>query len=269
MTPLQSASLSESVLTAMSDVAARIIMPRYTKLAAGDVRSKTHPGDLVTVADEEAEQELTRIFGDLLPGSICVGEEAVASTPELIESLRSDAPVWIIDPIDGTANFVNGRPRFAVMVALVRGGQTVLGWIHDPVSGNSLWAEQGAGTWLQTDSNTRRLTIRPQDGKPLSDMIAELHHPDFNLFKGKFARITRLGSAAHDYWAMADGRMQVLCYRRIKPWDHAAGVLIHAEAGGYNRLLSGEPYNPCIRDQTGLLCAPNPEIWEHVAGFRN
>ena len=264
-----SASLSRAVLTAMRDVAARIIMPRYTNLKDSDVRSKNHPGDLVTIADEEAERDLTRMFLDLLPGSKCVGEEAVAKTPTLIENLSSDAPVWIIDPIDGTANFVNGRPRFAVMVALVRGGETVMGWIHDPVTGHSLWAELGAGTWLQTDKGTQRQMIQTQDGLPLSELIAELHHPDFNLHKGKFARITRLGSAAHDYWAMADGRMQVLCYRRIKPWDHAAGVLIHAEAGGYNGLLSGQPYNPCIREQAGLLCAPSADVWEKVAGLRN
>lgn len=267
MTARAQAALSDSVLTAMRDVAARLIMPRYKSLADGEVRSKTHPGDLVTIADEEAEEELSSILTNLLPGSRVVGEEAASKDPSVLDHLASDDPVWIIDPVDGTANFVNRRDRFGVVIALMQDGVTTMGWILNPVSGEALVAERGEGTWLHTsEEEPHQLKIARADQTPLADMAAGLNHPDFSLAKGKFARVTRLGSAAHDYWSLADGNTQVLCYRRLKPWDHTAGALIHTEAGGYNRLLSGDAYNPRIRDQVGLLCTPTEKIWKRVSG---
>ena len=82
-----------------------------------------------------------------------------------------------------------------------------------------------------------------------------------------FARNVRHGSAAHDYWAISEGRIQLLAYRRLKPWDHAAGTLIHAEAGGINKLLNGAPYRPGMPDQEGLLSAPDAELWNKVAAM--
>jgi fructose-1,6-bisphosphatase/inositol monophosphatase family enzyme len=268
MTVSEGATLSDSVLAAMGEVSERIIMPRYKSLSEGDVRSKTHPGDLVTIADEEAERELSRVFRELLPGSLVVGEESVSENPELLNQLETDNSVWIIDPIDGTSNFVHGRDQFGVVVALVRGGETVMGWILNPISRDALRAERGEGTWLRNAEGDHRQTIRETEEGPLAGMTAGLYHPEFSLLKGKFARVMRLGCAAHDYWSLASGNMQVLCYRRLKPWDHAAGALIHKEAGGYNQLLSGEAYNPCTRDQVGLLCAPSAEIWADVAKLK-
>src|SRR5690606_32917852 len=89
-------------------------------------------------------------------------------------------------------------------------------------------------------------------------------HKDLHGIRGAFARNVRLGSAAHDYWGLVEGRIQVLAYKRLKPWDHAAGLLIHTEWGGYNRMLSGAPYNPALRDQAGVLCTPNEQIWRKV-----
>jgi fructose-1,6-bisphosphatase/inositol monophosphatase family enzyme len=95
-------------------------------------------------------------------------------------------------------------------------------------------------------------------------MTAGLYNRDLAVLKGKFARIVRLGSAAHDYWSLTDGRMQVLAFRRLKPWDHAAGVLIHAEAGGYSKMLSGQDYAPAAQDQVGILCTPTEAIWRAI-----
>ncbi|MBD25434.1 MAG: inositol-1-monophosphatase [Candidatus Marinimicrobia bacterium] len=268
----QKTSLSESVLTAMRDVSARVIMPLYNNLSKNDVRAKNHSGGLVTVADEKAEIELNLVLKSLLPGSQCIGEESVSKTPNLIKTLNSDDPIWVIDPIDGTSNYVNGRPKFAVMISLLHGGETVMGWIYNPISDSSLRAEQGEGAWTtQGGDEVRRLKIPPESSgsSSLSNMVAELHHPDFKPYKKKFGSIVRMGSAAHDYWALSDGRLQILSYRRLEPWDHAAGVLIHSEAGGYNRLLSGDNYNPCTPNQSGLLCAPNAHIWAKVLKLTN
>ncbi len=256
--------LGAATIAAMRDVAETYILPRYKKLADDDVRTKTGPTDLVTVADIESEHALTPILSGLLPGSKVIGEEAASADAGVLRHLAGDDPVWIIDPIDGTANFVNGSARFAVMIALVRRGETLMGWIHDPVANRTLWAEKGAGAWLEEGSSLTRVRQPPLASNNLSDMNAGLYDREMGDLKGKFARVMRLGSAAHDYWSLTDGRLQVLSFRRLKPWDHAAGTLIHQEAGGYNCMRSGLPYAPAQKDQVSILCAPNRHIWDVV-----
>lgn len=261
-----SGKLGEAVVAAIRDVAETYILPRYQKLARGDVRSKTHPGDLVTVADVESEQALAKILPTLLPGSEVIGEEAAAADAAVLNHLAGDSAVWIIDPVDGTANFVDGRPTFAVILALVRRGETLMGWIHDPVAHRTLWAQKGAGAWLQEQFGTpQRVHVPPPPSEALADLTAGLYAKTFASVKGKFKRIVRLGSAAHDYWSLIDGRMHVLSFSYLKPWDHAAGILIHDEAGGHTRLVTGAAYSPAARDQPPSLSAPNKKIWDSIA----
>lgn len=269
---VDAAHLVDSVCAALGDIAQTIILPRYKRLAAGEVRAKSHAADLVTIADEESERVLAPQLMALLPGSKVVGEEAVADDPGALEGLLRHDPIWIVDPIDGTLNFVNGNPAFATIVALVSQGETVLGWIHDPLSGRTLWAEKGKGAWLRPpkalSAPTDTRILLPEDIKrpdvDFTTLNAALYNKEFAGAKGKFARNFRQGSAAHDYWALAEGRLHVLGYRSLKPWDHAAGLLIHGEAGGYHSLLSGAAYSPVVAGQTGLLAAPSAEIWRRV-----
>ena len=265
MSLLGSATLHQNVVAALREVAGEVIVPRFNNLRKGDVRSKTHPADYVTIADEEAEQRLIPILQRLVPQSRVVGEEGTSADVGTLEAFAGSDPVWVIDPIDGTANFVNGVARFAVMLALVHRGETLMGWIHEPLAGKTLVAEKGAGAWLIDVTGASVPQRIPAAPFAFQDMVVALHHRDFKTLHGKFARNVRLGSAAHDYWSLSDGRIQLLAYRRLKPWDHAAGVLIHAEAGGFNQLLNGQPYRPALPDQEGLLGAQSAAIWHEVA----
>src|SRR5260221_7511219 len=130
----------------IAEAAAAEIAPRFGKLAASDIREKA-PDDLVTVADLAMERRLTPALGDLLPGSTVVGEEAVSDDALIQDRLDGEDWVWLIDPVDGTTNFAEGRPMIAVIVALVHRGRTVAGWIHDPLAGTTATAEDGAGAW--------------------------------------------------------------------------------------------------------------------------
>lgn len=265
----------DAVCTALADIAQSIILPRYKQLGESDVRAKTSATDLVTIADEESEQALASRLVALLPGSKVVGEEAVAADPAVLPGLLAHDPIWIVDPIDGTLNFVHGHDAFASVVALVSGGETILGWIHDPLSGRTIWAERGKGCWrrppqaLSRPSDTR---VKLPDeikrpGVDLKSLNAALYDKRFAGAKGAFARNANQGSAAHDYWALAEGRLHLSGYRNLKPWDHAAGVLIHSEAGGTARLLSGAPYTPVAAGQTGILSAPSEDVWRRVAAL--
>src|SRR4051794_10278381 len=104
----------------MAGAAGRAILPRFCALAQHEIEGKS-PGELVTVADREAEALLAAGLAPLLPGSRVIGEEACSADPRLIDAL-GEGIVWLVDPLDGTGNFAAGRPEFAVMVALLRDG---------------------------------------------------------------------------------------------------------------------------------------------------
>jgi fructose-1,6-bisphosphatase/inositol monophosphatase family enzyme len=246
----------DEVARIIAAVGAAEVMPRFQNLLAADIREKG-PGDLVTVADEAAERQLAAALGALLPGSRIIGEEAVAADPRHLQALAGDEPVWLIDPIDGTANFASARPIFAMMVALVHRGETLMGWIHDPVARSSAIAVRGEGAW--------------RDGKRMQ--VARIGEDRATPLMGNRRLARRLGDhppfaftpfdlrcAGHEYLALADGSAHFTLYNRLHPWDHAAGHLLHREAGGFGARLDGSPYTPRIADG-GLLLTPDEASW--------
>ncbi len=252
----------DSVTRLIAEVAATEIMPRFKALGEDGVRTKSHAQDLVTDADVEAEKVLTARLTALLPGSVVVGEEAVHGDRRLLDRIGGEAPVWIVDPVDGTANFVHGRPRFATAVALVQGTRTVAGWIHDPVADDTATVEVGGGAWLRAEGRGPvRLGVGGQ-GLPLARLEASVTRKPPS-FHAAFARVRRQGSAAHDYRDLASGRLHVATFSRLMPWDHAAGVLLHAEAGGHGALIDGRPYCPTLREGIVLL-APDLDQWRRA-----
>ncbi len=233
------------------------VLSRFCNLQSGEVREKS-PGDFVTEADVQAEKVLTRRLKDILPGSLVVGEEAVAADRDVLLRLDKDEPVWVIDPVDGTRNFAHSHPMFAVIVALVRGGQTLLGWIYDPVNEVMAIAEAGGGTWIDGD----RMQVAPD--LPLSRMQGSAGYRDRNdPLVLAVDRLVHNHSAAHDYLQLIQGQLHFASYRRLNPWDHAAGVLMHAEAGGYSALLDSRPYRP-VAVGRGLLLAPSEASWHEL-----
>jgi fructose-1,6-bisphosphatase/inositol monophosphatase family enzyme len=243
------------------EAAAEEIMPRYAKLAAGDVREKG-PGDLVTVVDEAMEYRLTAQLQDLLPRSVVIGEEAAARDGAVLRRLATDEPVWIIDPVDGTSNFAQANGDFGVMVALVAGRHGVAGWIYDPVGGRMATAEIGAGARL----NGERLGVAaaPSDPAQLSGVLLAGFYGDQELgrrVQQRRERVRALKSrrcAASEYLRLASGEMHFALFT----WDHAAGVLIHSEAGGYNAYVDGGVYRPDRTTAPGLLMAPDASSWQ-------
>ncbi|MFM2042192.1 MAG: hypothetical protein RLY86_768 [Pseudomonadota bacterium] len=257
--------LDPDVVSALlAEVAAVEIMPRFRNLSAGDIRLKG-PGDVVTVADEAAERYLTSRLTDLLPGSTVLGEEGAAADPTQMARLSGDAPVWIIDPIDGTQNFTQGKPVFAVMVALVRSGRTVAGWIHDPIGNRTAVAEIGAGAWMGGER------LRVAAPAPLAESTGALKNrffePDLarriESAMGIVAEAFDLYCAGHEYLRLVTGTAHLACYRRLMPWDHAPGVLIHGEAGGWSARFDGSPYDPTVTGG-GLLLAPDRGSWRDL-----
>ncbi len=257
-------------LDAISDVlkaaSAIEIVPRFGRLAAEDVREK-RPNDLVTVADEAMERRLTAELTALLPGSLVVGEEAVAADPSIRDRLAGDGWIWVIDPVDGTANFARGHPLVAVILALVYRGETVAGWVLDPLSGSILTAERGSGTWI--DGCPWRMA-QPTDLSGQPTIVADRWFPP--SLRAELKRRAQalpagrrpLFCSGQEYLAFARGEVAGLCAYTIYPWDHAAGALAVSEAGGHVANFYGQPYRPSQRSG-GLLIAPSANLWRQTA----
>jgi len=255
----------ETVTRLIAEIAAEEVLPRFRRLAEGEVREKA-AGELVTVADEAAERRLEARLKDLWPGSVVLGEEAAARDVAVMDYLAGEAPVWVVDPVDGTGNFARGREPFAVMVALVRGGETLAAWIHDPVTGRTARAELGGGALL--DGMRLRVAVAPLSA---ASMSGTLHSGQFGSreinrrLEKRRQRVHALKSlrcAGAEYVRLAAGQQHFSFFTKLAPWDHAPGALLFTEAGGVARLLDGRAYTPLRRDSDGLLLAPDDASWQ-------
>ena len=243
------------------------IMPMFRNLQTGDIRDKTGPLDLVTVADERAEAVITAALTRHFPGCAVIGEEAASADPGLLDRLGDAELTFVVDPIDGTSNFAAGLPLFGVMVAALRRGEIVAAVIHDPVGDDHALALRGEGAWIETPDG-RQTDLRVASPAPPGSMTGAVswrYMPE--PMRGQVcARLPRLGDAwsfrcaAHQYRMIAAGHCHHAVFYRLMPWDHAAGWLLHREAGGWSAQFDGRPYDPA-RTAGGLICAPDRESW--------
>ncbi|WP_234537413.1 inositol monophosphatase family protein [Streptomyces shenzhenensis] len=221
------------------------IQPRWRRLADHEVDQKNGPHDLVTDADRLAERYLTATLGSLLPGSVVVGEEAVHADPETYDALQGDAPVWIVDPVDGTRQFVRGEDGFCTLVALAHRGVLLASWTYAPAREQLATAVRGKGAFLDGE---RLLAGAPEAGR---DLRIATSHPDYTTDAQKRALLPLwsdglaprpCGSAGLEYLAVARGESDATVFSWEAAWDHAAGLLLVEEAGGAHLTLAGEPF---------------------------
>ena len=254
----------ERVADIVRETAAAEIVPRFRQLRQEDIREKK-PGDLVTLADLEAERQLTQRLTAISPGSLVLGEEAAAEDPARLGVLTTDASLWIVDPIDGTANFARGRTGFAVIVARIEQRAVRAGWIYDPLEELMVIAERGAGAW----SRGMRLAVasetepRRMKGAAYGRTRAGTRAATALESAGRIGRVRNLGCSALEYAEIAFGRAHFSLHSRSLPWDHAAGILIVREAGGIAGFADRSVYDPSILDRP-VLATSNEIAWEAV-----
>lgn len=259
-------TLHAPVETLMREVAETIMMPRYRKLAADEVMEKG-PDDPVTIVDRESEALFNDRLPALLPGSRVVGEEACAADAALMDTL-GEGVVWIVDPLDGTANFAAGEGAFGIMVALAEGGIVQAGWIYDPVRGRMCHAALGKGAFV----DGARVTARPSGAAVPIAALATKYLPDARrprvaaAVAGTLGEVPVPGCAAEQYPRVALGENDVALFGRTLPWDHAPGVLFLEEAGGRVAYLDGGLYRVTER-RAGMIAAASPALWDYAAGL--
>ncbi len=257
-------ALLAEVAALMREVAEVAVLPRFRSLAAHEIVEKS-PGELVTSADREAELRLRDGLDRLGVGARVVGEEAAAETPALLDGI-GDGLVWLVDPLDGTANFAAGREPFGMMVALVDDGVPIAGWMFDPISGRMCQAARGLGATI--DGVAVRTHI-PTGTQPVASLATQFMSADRRArvharAERDFTLMPIPRCAAESYPRLALGQNHVALFQRILPWDHAAGVLFIEEAGGRAAHWDGQPYRVGSAS-SGLLVAASEDLWGHAA----
>ena len=231
----------------------------------GAVRSKTTPTDPVTVVDTETERLLRDRLAELRPGDPILGEEGGGPTDPA--GTPADAVTWVLDPIDGTVNFVYGIPAYAVSIGVQVGGVSVAGAVADVVGDLVYSAATGLGAHV-IDQNG----VRPLQCATVDDLSMALLGTGFGYARRRRAAqadllarllpvvrdVRRIGSAALDLCMVAAGRLDAFYEHGLQPWDSAAGALIAAEAGA--RVFLPPPEI----DGAGLVLAAAPGIAEQL-----
>lgn len=257
----------EKVARLIAEIAHEEIMPRYGKLAAGEIREKTGPNDLVTAADEAAERALEKALSAIRPDAGFVGEELAARHPEAANVLTGAGAYWVVDPIDGTRNFVNRVDEFGVIVALVENGETRAGWIYAPPEGACAIAEKGEGATWRGEPIRREAKARGKliGLRSLGALPAERQERIRKKLKENFDSRSNQCSA-YAYISLARGAADFKLSSLIYPWDHAAGALLVEETGGKAAFLNdGAPYRPGPFIVKPLLVSARESDWERIA----
>lgn len=247
-----------ALTNAIRSVALREIMPRYLKVA----RQHKDDGSFCTEADTAAQEALIGLLKEVADYPV-LGEEMTPEQQQRQWDAGADG-LWCLDPIDGTSNFVNGLPYFAVSVALLKQGRPVIGAVYDPVADEMFCAEKGKGAWL----NGEPLPIKAFCPAGLSSAIAGV---DFKRLSPRlrerlavdhpYRSQRNFGASALDWCYVAAGRLDVYVHGGQKLWDYAAGSLILAEAGGSVCLLEGGDFwaaNPWCRS---VIAALHPSLF--------
>jgi fructose-1,6-bisphosphatase/inositol monophosphatase family enzyme len=254
------ARTADEVERVIRTVAEREIMPRFGQLLAADIMEKA-PGDLVTIADRAAEEALTSALEAVVPGSVTVGEEAVASAPDRLTALAGDRPVWVIDPIDGTHNFATDNARFTTLVALAHRGELLASWTFAPALGMMATARAGAGACI--DGSPVRMAPAPESLRNLSVCTPQHkwwtaeNRARFNSLAASGVALCFFDTSGLEYVELAAGRRHAMVLTWEFPWDHAAGLLLHAEAGGAVRTFDGQPFRLAGGNALPFVVAPD------------
>ncbi|MCD8526028.1 MAG: hypothetical protein LRY62_02365 [Alphaproteobacteria bacterium] len=200
----------------MREVAADKIIPRFQKLADGEIRTKSGPEDLVTIADEEAEVEITKRLQAAYPGCYVLGEESVAQGTVSRDILKtSNTLIFIVDPVDGTRNFAHGVPRYGSIVAAVYNGECIGGWIYQIPLDRIFHAEKGKGVMI--------------DGVPFTPAAQPAPDADFSVMRA-FISTMFVPSAYGQWW-----KKKPKCWLRL--------ILTCAVLGNIRPCWRGKPFS--------------------------
>jgi len=262
-TPAGMSALLKAAIAAVKLVTAEEIMPRYLKVA----HQHKSDGSLCTEADTAAQSALSKKLQAILNVPV-MGEEMSDAEQHTLWEAGHDG-LWCIDPIDGTSNFVRGLPYFAVSVALLREGKSVLGVVYDPVANEMFAAEHERGAFLNGEKMLGRETTIP-----MSQALASV---DMKRLKKKlvtqlaanppYSSQRNFGASALDWCYSAIGRYDIYLHGGQKLWDYAAGALILLETGGHACCIETDDFEQGDIWQRSVIAARDKKLFEEWKGW--
>lgn len=251
-------ALLKATIAAVKLVAAEEIMPRYMKVAH---RQKSD-GSICTDADIATQTALSKKLQAICNVPVMGEEMSEAEQRAIWESAQEG--FWCIDPIDGTSNFVHGLPYFAVSVALMREGRSVLGVVYDPVADEMFAAEYGKGAYLNGEMLHGRMTMASMS-QSLANVDLKRLDPKLALMLAThppFASQRNFGASALDWCYTAAGRYDLYLHGGQKMWDYAAGMLIFSEAGGHACCIGCDEFSDGDIWQRSVIAARSRALFD-------
>jgi len=249
----------DEVIAAVRAVAEQEIMPRYLLVD----RQLKEDGSFCTEADIAAQKALASKLQEICPDAVIMGEE-MTQQEQVEQWAKGDAGLWSIDPIDGTSNFLNGLPYFAVSVAFMQQGRSTLGVIYNPVADEMFYAVKGGGAFLNGKALPlkKHVPILPNamanvDLKRLDQKLSE-HVAAYP----PYASQRNYGACTLEWCYTAAGYFDLYLHGGQKPWDYAAGSLILEEAGGQMCCLNHDDYWAGSLWQRSVIAALDPGLFE-------
>ncbi len=248
--------------TLVREIATTEILPRYLNVSRG----RKADGSLFTEADVSTQRQLVETLPTILPGPVLGEEMSGELQARLWGAGRSG--LWCIDPIDGTTNFINGIPFFAVSIAWLFDYKPRVGVIYNPISGECFLAVQGAGAFLNDEALPLRRTTRKLREAVAGFDLKQVspHLGDELVTRPPYFSQRNFGSSALEWCFLAAGRFDVYMHGGQMLWDYAAGQLILTEAGGQACSLDGSTLSAGPAVRRGIIAAANPLLF---AEWRN
>ncbi len=260
-----SSSQRQAVEALVRDVGINCILPYFRNLKEGDVKFKSSPTDPVSIADEESERLLKQGLLEILPEALFLGEETYAKDKSVLDVLRqTEAPVWVVDPIDGTSNFVGGREGFGIILALIDSGEIVASWMFEIMTRTMTIAFKDEGTTI----NGAPIAAKPVSLASLKGQIGrkiykfpetksiEAKHPELHLVAEGTPSIL-------SYSRILSGEVDFLIYVQHAPWDHLPGFAAIREIGGMFERWDRSAFQ--FTDMRGgLVVARDKTIMDHI-----
>ncbi len=243
-----------------SEKAARSLIRDFGEVENLQV-SKKGPGDFVSAADRRAEEIIYEELKKARPDYSFLMEESGA-----VDGKEGEYR-WIIDPLDGTTNFLHGIPHWAISIALEHQGEIVAGLVHDPIKDEMFYGEKGKGSFV----SRRRLRVSGRSDPEIS-MVAtgaprrasnkrEVFLKEYNAMQAAGYSMRRFGAASLDIAYVAAGRCEGFWERDLKAWDVAAGIIIVKEAGGFVSDIDDKSANPV---DTGNIVTANGQLFGDI-----
>ena len=258
------------VVNVLLNVNEKVVLNYFNKLTPKDIDIKSSSDDFVSIADKKSEDYISKNLSNFLDNAKIIGEETAFLDKENFLSLLDEPLLWVIDPIDGTKNYINGNENFCSMISLVEHSLPIASFIYKPLQRQFIYAFKDIGAYkfdLETKISTKlNLELEPFSqiiGSGGTKGIPEAFRKSILSNLRSFTKRVFIGSAGIETMMLVTNKIQFVFHGRVTPWDHSPLDLIIKEAGGCVYMARfKEVFN--IKSKGPILAATNNDIWNEI-----